>query len=141
VGLVILLLLAAPGYAQAGDARHALLDKVNDARVRAGLEPLRASPTLSATCSSLSSSLMSREAFGHGSRTSGNRRFKGFGEALSIHFRPSPNPGGTVRRWMGSPTHRAVILKGGANRVGAGYATGRFRGQRATIWVLQVGRL
>ena len=47
---------------------------------------------------------------------------------------------GTVRTWLRSPPHRAVILTRSMNLVGVGMASGRFHGHRATIWVLQTGR-
>jgi uncharacterized protein YkwD len=42
--------------------------------------------------------------------------------------------------WLRSPSHRAVILTRSMNLVGAGMVRGRFRGRRATIWVVQTGR-
>ena len=138
---LLALFLVVPGSAQAANARDVLLQKVNAARAQAGLNPLRSSPSLTASSSSFSSSLMGGDAFGHRSRVSASRRFKGLAEAMSMHSGKKPRPAAVVRRWLASPGHRAVILKHGVNYVGAGYRSGRFRGRGATIWVLQVGRL
>jgi uncharacterized protein YkwD len=141
VSFLLALFLAVPGSAQGHHARQALLDKVNQARAQAGLNPLRTSSSLSASSSSFSRSLLGSGGFGHGPRVSASRRFKGLAEAMSLHPGSKPSPGSVVRRWLSSPGHRAVLLKRGVNYVGAGYASGRFRGRGATIWVLQVGRL
>jgi uncharacterized protein YkwD len=138
---LLALFLGLPCSAQGSQARDVLLERVNGARAQAGLNPLRVSPSLSASSSSFSGSLMGGGVFGHGSGVSANRRFKGLGEAIAMHSGGNPKPGTVVRRWLGSPSHRAVVLKRGVRLAGAGYTTGRFRGRRATIWVLQVGRL
>jgi uncharacterized protein YkwD len=47
---------------------------------------------------------------------------------------------GTMRAWLASDTHRAVILHRGFNRVGVGLVMGRFRGYRhMRIWVAHLG--
>jgi uncharacterized protein YkwD len=46
----------------------------------------------------------------------------------------------TVRAWLGSPTHRAVILHPKFNLVGVGSVRGRFHGARhVTIWAAHLG--
>ena len=129
-----------PAVARAGDARQSVIDRVNQVRVSNGLNPLRPSPSLSRTSSSFSNDMMNRGAFGHRPKVSASSRFKTLGEALGMHFGHKPKAAATVRRWLGSPGHRSVILKRGVSWVGAGYSFGRFRGRRATIWVLQVGK-
>ena len=61
------------------------------------------------------------------------------GEALAMHRGWRPRARRTVRAWMQSPAHRAVLL-GGFRHAGAGLKRGRFRGRLATVWVLHVGR-
>ena len=116
-----------------------MVERVNDARSDNGLRPLRSAPALARASSSFSHYLMRRDAFGHGNGVNASG-FRGMGEALSLHFGFRPKVGRTVRRWLASPTHRAVLLKPSANWIGVGITRGRFRGARATIWVLQVGR-
>jgi uncharacterized protein YkwD len=128
-----------PSTASADHARAKMIERVNDARADNGLRALRSAPALARSSASFSHHLMKRDAFGHGNGVSASG-FRGMGEALSLHFGFKPKVGGTVRRWLASPAHRAVVLKRGANWIGVGMTRGRFRGHRATIWVLQVGR-
>jgi hypothetical protein len=46
---------------------------------------------------------------------------------------------GTVRSWMASPPHRALILHPGFRWLGAGPARGTLAGRRVTTWVLHLG--
>jgi uncharacterized protein YkwD len=47
---------------------------------------------------------------------------------------------GTIRSWLGSPPHRAVLLHPRFNLIGVGTVRGRFRGFRhMTIWVGHFG--
>jgi uncharacterized protein YkwD len=133
-------LVAVPASAEARNPQGDLLGKVNQARMKAGLGPLRTSPSLVQSSSRFSSSLMSGDRFGHAPRVSAVHQFKQLGEALSIHFGHKPRTSAVVRRWLASPSHRAILLKTGVNWMGAGMTKGRFRGRKATIWVLQVGR-
>ena len=116
-----------------------MIDRVNAVRADNGLRALRSAPGLARSSSSFSHYLMKRDAFGHGNGVSASG-FRNMGEALSLHFGFKPRVGVTVRRWLGSSSHRAVLLNASANWIGVGMSQGRFRGARATIWVLQVGR-
>ncbi len=137
--LFVLLGLWLAPPAGAHHARQAMIERVNDARTDNGLRPLRDAPALARASSSFSHYLMKRDAFGHGHGVNASG-FRNMGEALSLHFGFKPKVGGTVRRWLASPSHRAVLLRRGASWIGVGMTRGRFRGARATIWVLQVGR-
>ena len=137
--LLVLLGLCLAPPANAGDARGRMIERINDVRTHNGLRPLRSAPGLARSSSNFSHYLMKRDAFGHGNGVSASG-FRSLGEALALHFGFRPKIGGTVRRWLASSSHRAVILKPSANWIGVGMAQGRFRGSRATIWVLQVGR-
>ncbi len=65
--------------------------------------------------------------------------FDRVGEVLELHGGRRPQTGSVLRRWANSPGHRAVIT--GAYRwVGAARAVGRYRGARATIWVVRFGK-
>jgi uncharacterized protein YkwD len=137
--LLVLLGLWLVPSAGAHHARGEMIERINDARTDNGLRPLRSAPGLARSSSNFSHLLMRRDAFGHGNGVSASG-FRSMGEALSLHFGFKPQVGRTVRRWLASPSHRAVVLKPSANWIGVGMAQGRFRGARATIWVLQVGR-
>ena len=142
VAIACLLVLLGLWLVPPAGAHHApqkMVERVNKARADNGLRPVRAAPALARSSASFSHLLMKRDAFGHGNGVSASG-FRSMGEALSLHFGFKPKVGGTVRRWLASPGHRAVLLKPSANWIGVGMARGRFRGSRATIWVLQVGR-
>jgi uncharacterized protein YkwD len=129
-----------PASAEAQNPQGDLLGKVNKVRTKSGLRPLRTSPSLVASSSRFSGSLMSGDRFGHAPRVSAVHQFKQVGEALSIHFGHKPRTSTVVRGWLASSSHRAILLKTGVNWMGAGMTKGRFRGRKATIWVLQVGK-
>jgi uncharacterized protein YkwD len=83
---------------------------------------------------------MRTDTFTHRARPSVAGHYKRAGEALAYHTGSGPQIGWTVRAWMRSPSHRAILLTRSMRELGAGMARGRFRGGRAVIWVLQVGR-
>ena len=60
-----------------------------------------------------------------------------FFEQLRI---PRPNVNLAFHTWLGSSPHRAIILDPKFNRAGAGRAHGRFKGHKATLWVMHFGR-
>jgi uncharacterized protein YkwD len=62
------------------------------------------------------------------------------GEILADGGKRSGSVRATMRAWLGSTTHREVLLHGAFNRVGVGLVTGRFRGYRhMRIWVAHLG--
>jgi hypothetical protein len=56
------------------------------------------------------------------------------GENLAINFTDSKD---VTNAWMGSPTHKANIVKGNYTEMGTGIATGMYKGQ-STIFVAQI---
>jgi hypothetical protein len=69
--------------------------------------------------------------------------FKGVweaGEVLAVLGGERGTVRGTMRAWLDSEEHRAVLLHPGFNLVGVGTVTGRFRGFRGMrIWVAHFG--
>ena len=62
------------------------------------------------------------------------------GEVLAFGGRKTGTVRATMRSWLGSATHRAVLLHPRFNLAGVGTVKGRFRGVRhATIWVAHIG--
>lgn len=62
------------------------------------------------------------------------------GEVLAFGGRGTGTARATMRSWLGSATHRAVLLHPRFNLVGVGTVKGRFRGVRhATIWAAHIG--
>jgi uncharacterized protein YkwD len=141
---LVLLVMALPAPASAKRVHTAatgsMVGAINQARARNGLPALRSSSSLNGSSSRFSSWLLGRGVLAHRSRVSAGGHFSRLGEALAMHGGRGLGVGATVRMWMRSPTHRAVLLTRSMNLVGAGASQGRFRGQRATIWVVQTAR-
>lgn len=145
VVLACLLSFAALGLSFSSQAYAApspadrMIAKINSVRAANGLPPLRQSPSLDRSSHRFSAYLMSRDLFGHRSRVSASRHFRRLGEALAMHSGHRLAIRGTVREWLGSPEHRAIVLTRSMRWIGAGATRGRFQGRGATIWVLQAG--
>ena len=115
-----------------------MIEVINKVRARHGLHPLSASSSLHRSSTAFSRRLMASKRFGHGSRVSASHGFRRPGEALALHRGRKARIRRTVRNWLRSSGHRAIVLTR-MRHVGAGITTGRFGRRRATIWVLQVG--
>jgi uncharacterized protein YkwD len=136
--VVCVALLLAPGIAKARNGPCPMVDKINAARAKHGLAPLHYSKRLADSARGFARRLMLTDRFAHmGIHPSA--AFNRVGEALAFHHGWKPQLGGTVRGWLNSPGHRALVLGGSFGFVGAGSAHGRFGGSPATIWVLQFG--
>ena len=134
--------LAAPSpvAADGKDVRQRMLHAVNAVRAQHGLAAFRGSPSLHRSASAYARWMLRAEYFGHLSRIRASGRFSMLGETLAWHSGRRARVARTVRRWMQSPPHRALILHPGFRWLGAGMARGRLSGQRATTWVLHFGR-
>ena len=144
VCMLMAIVLALPAHASAkrvhAAAASSMIGTINHVRARHGLPALRANTSLIGSSGRFSSWLLGRGLLAHRSGVSASGHFKRLGEALAMHGGRGLGVRGIVRMWLRSPTHRAVILTRSMNLVGAGAAQGRFRGHRATIWVVQTGR-
>ena len=136
----LVLVPVAPSTAHAAHAETVLIQKVNSFRAAHGLGALRPSPSLSRSSKRFARYQMRRDRFGHAARIWAARKFSPVGEALAFRFGWKPRTSAVLRQWRGSPPHRALILSRSFRYIGIGRAKGRFRGRRASIWVLQVGR-
>ena len=114
---------------------------INKIRVGHGLSPLKRSPSLHHSSSRYARFLMVRDMFAHQARIAVASRFEWAGENLELHWGWRPRPRYTVRQWMRSPAHRAVILSNEWRWVGVGNSRGRFNSSTATIWVAHFGRV
>jgi len=126
--------------ASAGRLSTAMNQEVNRVRAGHGLAPLRQSRPLNRTSRRYSHYLMRRDWLGHVFPIRASRRYRRVGEVLAMHTGRRPRVRRTVRAWLRSPSHRALLLSRRFRHMGAGRTRGRFRGRRATIWVVQVGR-
>ena len=135
--------VALVGSADARSGRqstHAMASQINKVRAQHGLRPLRLSGSLTRSSRRFSHKLMARDRFGHASRIRASAAFHGLGEALAFHAGRRDAVSSTVRQWLHSPFHRAIVLHRSMRWLGTGVTHGRFGRSRATIWVLQVGR-
>jgi uncharacterized protein YkwD len=112
---------------------------VNEVRAQHGLPPLAASASLHRSARRYARWMLRADYFGHLSRIRASSRFSLLGEALAWHTGRRPRVARTVRSWMGSPPHRALILHPGFRWLGAGPARGVLAGRRVTTWVLHFG--
>jgi uncharacterized protein YkwD len=124
--------------AAAGPERRAI-DALNDVRRAHGLAALKVSKGLARSSGRYARRMLRHDFFGHGPSIAVPRRFRSAGETLAYHTGWSPQPRRTVRRWMASPGHRAVLLSPGFRWVGLGHARGRFGSSAATMWVAHLG--
>jgi uncharacterized protein YkwD len=118
-----------------------MVASINKVRARHGLPPLRTSRSLNRSARRFSRRLMRSGSFGHASRVQASGRFRTLGEALGMHLGRGVGIRSTVRMWLRSPGHRAIVLTRSMRWLGVGLAKGRFHRRRAAIWVLQTGRL
>jgi uncharacterized protein YkwD len=118
-----------------------MVRELNRIRHGHGLPSLRRSPSLHESSSRYARYLMRRDVFAHQTRISVAGRFQLAGENLELHWGWAPEPRSTVRRWMGSAGHRALILSSDFRWIGVGRARGRFNTNAATIWVAHFGRV
>jgi uncharacterized protein YkwD len=118
-------------------AERAMVDAVNDARQRHGFRPLRESSSLTRRAGRRAAALTRLGVFRHlgADAPAGSRSW---GEALAVHRGWRAQARTTVRRWLRSPSHRAVVLGGDFRRIGTGIKRGRLDGRLTTVWVLHV---
>lgn len=142
VSAVVLSVLAtgvafAPADAEASSP---LVRKINKVRHKHGLPSLRESRSLDRSSRRFAHQLMRVNRFGHASHILASHRFRRLGEILALQRGWRRRPGAAVRAWLGSPTHRSVMLSRVFNQVGAGVSRGRFGRGLRTILVAQFGR-
>jgi uncharacterized protein YkwD len=112
---------------------------VNEVRAQHGLPALAASASLHRSARRFARWMLRADYFGHLGTIRASSRFSLLGEALAWHAGRRPRIAGTVRSWMASPPHRALILHPGFRWLGAGQASGTLAGRRVTTWVLHLG--
>lgn len=139
VCLALLALLVVPGLASASPdtSSRAMIDQINQVRSHYGLRALRQSPSLTRSSRGFSRRIIWTGRFGHRSRIQASGRFSRLGEVLAMHTGRRDKVRGTVRAWLRSPAHRAILLTRSMHLVGAGVTHGRYGRWGATVWVLQ----
>ena len=131
-----------PAAAVASETPEArMIAKINVARAdQGGLPPLRAARNLQRSASAFARWLVTHDQFQHRPSVSVTRNYHHSGEALALHYSLQAEVGATLSSWMGSSTHRALVLTNSMNLVGVGHASGRPGGKPRTVWVMQVAR-
>jgi uncharacterized protein YkwD len=141
---VVLLALPA-GTAEAETANERaeaeMVGVINQVRAQHGLYALRRSSSLMDSAGRYSRWLMANDTFRHLSSIQASSRFSMLGEALAMHTGRRFRVHNTVGRWMGSPSHRAIVLSSTMRWLGTGVTRGRMGAMPATVWVLQTGRI
>jgi uncharacterized protein YkwD len=117
----------------------AMVEQVNVVRAGQGLRALRAAPVLHHSARRYARWMVRHDYFGHLSRIRAAHRFNLLGETLAWHSGSRARVGWTVRAWLASPGHRALLLDPRFRWLGAGMARGRLSGTAATVWVLHLG--
>ena len=116
--------------AQASTASR-MVAEINQARAAHGIGPLRMSSKVNRSSYSWARFLMRKDWLGHASLRAARVK----GEVIAMHSGRRSRVAGTVRAWMNSGGHRAILLTGRFHVIGVGKSTGRFGGSRSTIWV------
>lgn len=120
------------------DPADRMVEAMNESRAKHGLAPLRNAPKLARTAHGYARHLIRTDSFGHGSSYA-RTGFRRTGEILAMSRGWSRRPAPTLRMWLGSPGHAALILDPGFRFVGVGPARGNFGGALTTIWVAHFG--
>jgi uncharacterized protein YkwD len=136
-----LLCPAAASGADAGVSAEAqAIESLNQIRESRGLARLRASNSLAHSANAYARYMLVNDFFGHQARIRVAGRFHTVGETLAWHSGWQAGPRRTVRQWMASPPHRAVLLSPAFRLVGMGMERGRLDDSATTMWVAHVGR-
>ena len=133
-----MLSVALPATAIADDPADRMVDTINKARANHGLAPLRKAPKLLHMSRRKARAVIRTDNFSHGTSFR-NTGFRTSGEALAWDRGWSTKTKPTIRMWMRSPGHRALVLSRSFRYVGAGMARGSLWGSRSTVWVAQFG--
>jgi uncharacterized protein YkwD len=117
-----------------------MFKQINHIRRAHGLARLRPSWSLFISARRYARRMIRSDYFGHLARIPVASRFRVAGETLAWHRGWRLSPRRTVWQWMGSPSHRAVLLSSRFRKLGVGRARGRYGSRVATMWVAHVVR-
>jgi uncharacterized protein YkwD len=131
--------------ASAAVLRRTMLCLVNRTRIAAGLSPFRAERHLARAAARHAADMGRRNYFAHVSpggqsplaRARAAGWHGGVGEVIAWGCSSLSSPRATLRAWLNSPPHRAILL-GKARRAGVGVKRVGGCGGRA-FWVIDVG--
>jgi uncharacterized protein YkwD len=140
VATALLCPTAASASSADAEAEAQAIASLNEIRAANGLSSLRSSTSLANSSGAYARYMLRNDFFGHQARIRVARQFRTAGETLAWHSGWSAGPRRTVRQWMNSPPHRAVLMSSAFRQVGMGMERGRLGGQATTMWVAHFGR-
>ena len=132
--------VALPAAPATASPEGEMFKKINKIRRAHGLNRLHPSLRLFYSSRRYARRMIRSDYFGHQARIPVSRRFRMAGETLAWHSGWRLSPRSTVRQWMASPPHRAILLSSSFTRLGVGRARGNYAGTRATMWVAHVAK-
>ena len=135
--------------ASADTLRSALLCLVNRKRAAEGLGALRRDRKLQRAAGRHARDMVRHDYFAHqraGGPDLGERldragwSGRAWGETIAYGCGSSGTPKATLRSWLNSPPHRAIVLSGEFGRGGLGVGSEALCGAGGATWVMNVGR-
>ncbi|HWI22607.1 MAG TPA: CAP domain-containing protein [Baekduia sp.] len=114
-----------------------IIAKFNKVRADHGLPMLRETASLDRSARGVARNLIRTQRFTHGAGAPTG--FRHSGEILARRSGLRSEPALTLRQWLASPPHAALILDPSFRYVGASPAKGKFGGKATTIWVAHFG--
>jgi uncharacterized protein YkwD len=144
--------VGAPAAQAAATPQWQLICMINNTRAAHGLGRLYFADGLRNVAQTHSRDMLDRRYFSHTSPTgstlyyriahSGFTRYGAWwaGETLAWGTGSYATPYATLRMWLNSPTHRAVLLSSRYNWIGIGRTVGTFQGHTgAVVWTANFG--
>jgi uncharacterized protein YkwD len=132
VAVAFALVLASPAAARPTAQEAALIRAINAQRAPYGLAPLRVDLRLERAARAKSSEMLRTGTFAHGDFSGRMVRYRvtgrTYGENLAWATGSRASAARIVQMWMGSPGHRANILRATYTRIGVGRRVGTFAG-------------
>ncbi len=133
-------------HASRAAMRRSVLCLINRQRARNGRRGLGADRRLASAAGRHAADMARRNYFGHVSPSGASplRRARaagwrgGVGEAIAWGCGSLSTPAATIRAWMASPPHRAIML-GRGHSIGIGFKRGPGCGGGRVYWVAEIG--
>jgi uncharacterized protein YkwD len=139
LGVIAVTAAPQPASAARSFTGKGMMDAINYTRSKYGLRHLKRSPRLVRSSAARGELMMRENFFAHPARLR-VPTFDRVGEILELHGGRRQRMSRTIRLWMNSYGHRAVMLSSHYRWIGASRAVGQYQGGPATIWVVRFGR-
>ena len=139
MGAIAVTAVPQPASAARSIPGKGMMDAINYIRSNAGLHTLKRSPRLVRSSARRAELMMREDFFAHPAQLR-VPTFDRVGEILELHGGRRQRMRRTIRLWMNSSGHRAVMLSSRYRWIGAARAVGSYDGGPATIWVVRFGK-